>query len=82
MRSRSTTTANLHSAQALSSISRRDFELMQSKTRSLSSHSKSSDGKLCSYRGEEWPLNSLLYNVFFLLIMTSFLAIVLRPKML
>lgn len=45
MRSSSTATANLHGAQTLSSISRRDFELMQSKTRPLSSHSKSSDGK-------------------------------------
>ncbi|VDO45729.1 unnamed protein product [Brugia timori] len=53
MRSGSTTATNLHGTQTLSSISRRDFELMQSKTRPLSSHSKSSDGKLCSYHREK-----------------------------
>uniref|UniRef100_A0A1I7VBU6 non-specific serine/threonine protein kinase n=1 Tax=Loa loa TaxID=7209 RepID=A0A1I7VBU6_LOALO len=51
MRSSSTATANLHGAQTLSSISRRDFELMQSKTRPLSSHSKSSDGSSLGRNG-------------------------------
>ncbi|VDK67278.1 unnamed protein product [Onchocerca ochengi] len=51
MRSSSTTAANLHGAQTLNSISRRDFELMQSKTRPLSSHSKSSDGSSLGRNG-------------------------------
>ncbi|VDP12907.1 unnamed protein product [Onchocerca flexuosa] len=51
MRSSSTAAANLHGAQTLNSISRRDFELMQSKTRPLSSHSKSSDGSSLGRNG-------------------------------
>ncbi|MCP9262591.1 Serine/threonine-protein kinase Genghis Khan [Dirofilaria immitis] len=51
MRSSSAAAANLNGAQTLNSISRRDFELMQSKTRPLSSHSKSSDGSSLGRNG-------------------------------
>uniref|UniRef100_A0A158Q2K0 Phorbol-ester/DAG-type domain-containing protein n=1 Tax=Dracunculus medinensis TaxID=318479 RepID=A0A158Q2K0_DRAME len=44
MRSTSSTTTNLHGVHQLTNTSRREIELMQSKSRPLSSHSKGSDG--------------------------------------
>lgn len=47
MRSTSSTTTNLHGVHQLTNTSRREIELMQSKSRPLSSHSKGSDGISC-----------------------------------